>query len=802
MMTHTTQLFNSFLERKGAFLLGLLFAVIFSMPVLAAPSSSYTAIPPFVAENTGKPNVIIALDISGSMKAVAYRDMGAGNWKTGLHDDFDPTKKYFGYFDSIKKYTFNKAYNFFVEDAAGGWDGNFLNWMSMRRMDIVRKVLVGGKVNDRAGEVFGGNTYYVLEGQNEPYDYSFRKSYKLSSAYAPYPDGQEFTMANGSIKPTTSANAKAVQISDEMEVGRATLSRKGVKDTPPADPWIDVEFINNYTNPIVVAQAVSYNGADPTIARVKDVGAAIGTNGGFRIRLQEWDYKDGNHTTEDIIYIVAEAGNHSVTLDSGTLEFSAGTVTTNRVVGATKSTFEPVAFASALTSTPVVFSGVSTYNETDPEEEAVTVRMQLITAGGLEVALQEQESNTEVHVNEEIHYVAIVPITGTTTNSGIPVEIGSTGSVVTDAWYTETFATTFPATPLVALATQTFNGNNTISVRYGNAVTTASAVDMQMDEETSGDPETTHVAEDVAYFATLGTTINIRLGVPVEPTGIVQDNSGGMRFGMAVYNYDHTRSPSSMYTGNKVDGGTLYPCYPDINLPLSKRTNYDICLETHVKSPLSNIVTVIEDHPLIWGTTPIAETLYEIYGYVSQKDNARNGHQYYYDNGTEASATAYPSYKINNDWDPYYYTEYGQTMRCAKTFVLHFNDGAPYRDWDNTNPSSIGGSTITDGALEGTAENNMLDDVAFALRNKDCRSDLSEHQEIISYYVYAALGEGEINNLSTRRMRESAANGGFVDKDDDNAPDPAHPANFETYYQTFIDGGKCTVNEWDDDGDC
>ena len=780
-----------------AFGLGVLLALFITPATLSfAATSDYTAIPPFVAENSGKPNVIIALDISGSMKQVAYADVGAGNWKTGLHDDFNPATSYFGYFDGTKKYLYNQGYGFFVEDAAGDWNGNFLNWLTMRRMDVVRKVLVGGKVRDRSGESHGGTTYYVLEGQNEPYDYSFRKSYTGSSAVSPYPDSQEFVIADGQIKPVTSANAASVAISDTLEVGRATM------DWSVGDSWLEVEFANTYTDPVVVAHAVSYNGAAPVVARVKDVGAAIGTHGGFRIRLQEWDYDDHNHTTEDIIFMVAERGSHTLSMSDGSsVVFKAGKITTNTVTGVT-SAFSSVLFPSAFSDTPVVFSGVSTYNEASQEAQTVTTRMTNINSFGFEVALEEQESNPQSHVMEDIHYIAIEPVSGKSTASGIPIEVGSTGSSVTDSWYTLNFATTFSNVPMVAMNMQTFNGYNTANIRYGNALLTDSAIDIQIDEEKSSDSETTHTAESVGYFAVPGSGINIQLGVTDEPKGIIQSNTGGMRFGLAVYNYDHTKSPSSIYNGNNVDGGTLYPCYPDISKPLSDRTNYDICLPTHVKAPIQNIITVIEDHPLIWGTTPIAETLYEIYGYVSQHNNARNGHAYFYDNGTESDTTLYPSYKINNDWDPYYYSEYGGKLECAKTFVLHFNDGAPYNDWDHTNPSTLGGVSIadTDGDT-GTAQ-EMLDDVAYQLRKRDCRSDIGEHQEIISYYVYAALGDDENNNDSTRRMRESAVNGGFVDKNGNHQPDPPHPADFISYYNTYLGGGTCTPNEWDEDGDC
>ena len=207
--------------------------------------------------------------------------------------------------------------------------------------------------------------------------------------------------------------------------------------------------------------------------------------------------------------------------------------------------------------------------------------------------------------------------------------------------------------------------------------------------------------------------------------------------------------------------------------------------------------------------------LYEIYGYVAQLDNstfqnfASANHAYWYDNGTEQDSLNYPSYKISNDWDPYYYDEYSAKLECAKTFVLHFTDWAPHKDWDSgDDPTTISGEVIDDGQGS-TAAQEMLDDVAYMLRKKDCRSDIDGHQEIISYYVFAALGEGEINGTSARRMREAAADGGFVDADDDRVPDgptaadSPHPVNFISYFDTFLNGGSCSADgERDADGDC
>ena len=768
------------------------FALILSVSSASQASTmaNYTTTPPFLPSSI-PPNVIIAMDISGSMKAVAYRDTGAGNWKTGMHDDFNPAVSYFGYFESDKKYAYDVTNGFFKEDASGDWDGNFMNWLCMRRIDVARKVMVGGKVRDRNGESIGSNTWYVLLGQHEPYDYTFQKQYNNSDQYTPYPDNMIFLMSEGQIIPQTAATVLVTPINDtaghRVEVGQVTM------DWAAGDAWREVPFSQDYTNPVVVAKAISYNGSHPCIIRVKDVGdGSIGDHGGFRIRPQEWDYLDGDHTTEDIIYIVADEGNHTVSLDGGgsivvdAQKFSTTACDTSSFVSKT---------FPAFSSTPILFTGVSTYSG----PAAVTTRNRNVTTTGFEVTMQEEENGDQSHASEEIHCVAVSQGTGTTTGTGVVIEAGRTANAVTQNWYTINFGTTFGGIPMVALDMQTTDDSDPGSLRFGHQVRTASAIDVQVDEEQSDGSETTHGTEIVGYLAVIGGgTYNIKVGVNEEPTGVIQTLSSGMRMGLAVYNYDHTKNPTTIYTGNQVHGGTFYPCYPDVSLPVDQRTNYDICLPTHCKAPIANIVKVIEEYPLIWGTTPIAETLYEIYGYCAQIDHtATTGHPHFYNNGS-----THNSYEVSDAWDPYYYSEFGETVYCARTFVLHFNDGEPYLDWDGAagnHPSGIGDydSDSNSGPQE------QLDDLALYIRKNDIRSsDLTGHQEIISYYVYAALGEGEINNASTRKMREAAANGGFLDDDDDHQPDPVHPNNFITYYQTHLDGGSCTANEWDADGDC
>ena len=57
--------------------------------------------------------------------------------------------RYYGYFNPDGRYTYTG--NRFKPDPAGVWDGNFLNFLCMRRGDIVKKVVVGGETTAIAG---------------------------------------------------------------------------------------------------------------------------------------------------------------------------------------------------------------------------------------------------------------------------------------------------------------------------------------------------------------------------------------------------------------------------------------------------------------------------------------------------------------------------------------------------------------------------------------------------------------------------------------------------------------------------
>ncbi|ACV68978.1 pilus assembly protein [Desulfohalobium retbaense] len=114
--------------------------------------SNYEANPPFIASGV-MPSTHIILDNSGSMHEFAYQEELAwfdysSTTSFAARSGFNATQAYTGYFDPYEYYSYNSTEGYFSVDTQNGpWSGNFLNWVSMHRIDIARHVMTGGKYN-------------------------------------------------------------------------------------------------------------------------------------------------------------------------------------------------------------------------------------------------------------------------------------------------------------------------------------------------------------------------------------------------------------------------------------------------------------------------------------------------------------------------------------------------------------------------------------------------------------------------------------------------------------------------------
>ena len=158
-------------------------------------SAPQPAVPPNIVTSANKPMLMLATSKDHTLFGPIYTDFEDIDDDGVLDTTFRPKFKYYGYFDSTKCYTysttdkrFNPSGRTSLSDAdapyactAGSslWSGNFLNWATMSRIDVVRKMLYGGKRSTDGLVGSGGSaSVTVLERVNLSQDsHSFVKHY-------------------------------------------------------------------------------------------------------------------------------------------------------------------------------------------------------------------------------------------------------------------------------------------------------------------------------------------------------------------------------------------------------------------------------------------------------------------------------------------------------------------------------------------------------------------------------------------------------------------------------------------------
>ena len=165
---------------------------------------------PLFLVTSAKPRVMLAMSVDHQLFKKAYPDYndlnGDGVVDITYTDNFD----YDGYFDSGRCYEYDSGV-FQPEGEASGanghdctasdeWSGNFLNWATMTRVDVLRKVLYGGRRSTDTA------TDTVLERAHLPSDvHAFAKGYVAASGtemqrFTPFNE-TEITLCNVTAPP-------------------------------------------------------------------------------------------------------------------------------------------------------------------------------------------------------------------------------------------------------------------------------------------------------------------------------------------------------------------------------------------------------------------------------------------------------------------------------------------------------------------------------------------------------------------------------------------------------------------------
>lgn len=164
------------------FLLLLLLAFMKAGDVKAASMSQYCYVPPFAGAPSPPPLVMFVASRDHRLYYEAYNDASDLDEDGKLDVGYKHSIDYYGYFDPYKCYKYQNSRFEPIRKTndkyCGGsdeWSGNFLNWLTMARIDVLRKVLYGGyRSTDSASET-------VLEATFIPQDaHSWGKEYNGS----------------------------------------------------------------------------------------------------------------------------------------------------------------------------------------------------------------------------------------------------------------------------------------------------------------------------------------------------------------------------------------------------------------------------------------------------------------------------------------------------------------------------------------------------------------------------------------------------------------------------------------------
>jgi type IV pilus assembly protein PilY1 len=119
---------------------------LLTQPSESADFATYCQYPPYVYQSK-LPSVMLLVSNSYSMSGFAYQDNTADT-ELSASGGFVPGHRYYGLFDP--DYWYNASWvktatkTTSAKPAATSWHGSFLNWLTMRRIDVVNKLLTGG----------------------------------------------------------------------------------------------------------------------------------------------------------------------------------------------------------------------------------------------------------------------------------------------------------------------------------------------------------------------------------------------------------------------------------------------------------------------------------------------------------------------------------------------------------------------------------------------------------------------------------------------------------------------------------
>ena len=151
---------NEFNVVQGMIRAGAVALLVATGPALAQ-QVAFSPTPPLASPAPAK--LMLTLSRDHTLFTKAYNEYSDIDRNGAIETTYSHTIDYSGYFDSTKCYSYTTGVNRFTPvrvtsdkycGGSGEWSGNFLNWLSMSKVDLLRRVLYGGKrVDDQSNRV-------------------------------------------------------------------------------------------------------------------------------------------------------------------------------------------------------------------------------------------------------------------------------------------------------------------------------------------------------------------------------------------------------------------------------------------------------------------------------------------------------------------------------------------------------------------------------------------------------------------------------------------------------------------------
>ncbi|MFN4262568.1 MAG: pilus assembly protein [Thioalkalivibrionaceae bacterium] len=209
--THRVAAMNPPMMRRNRLI--PLVLMVFAAGTLAPAASNADDVPlaqtPLFLVPSASPIAMLNLSVDHQLFFEAYPDYADLTGNGAAERTYNHEIDYYGYFDHTKCYDYESGRfepkgitaNKYCDGVSGSWSGNFLNWSTMSRIDVVRRILYGGfRSTDTASET-------VLERAYLPNDaHSFVRFYNGADVDRLTP----FSMPEAST--STSSTSRAVVV--------------------------------------------------------------------------------------------------------------------------------------------------------------------------------------------------------------------------------------------------------------------------------------------------------------------------------------------------------------------------------------------------------------------------------------------------------------------------------------------------------------------------------------------------------------------------------------------------------------